>query len=177
MLRALLAIIIVFLIVPGCDDDETIVTVPEIHASDLIGAWKGTLPGYYVNNGISAESYNLQELRCSLILGEQTYWFELGYYSDSLDFSFVSKGYWQLFEGRPPDLYFQVREEWSNQKFKGLDEENNEIILDMISSHNGDGSSEVGEWQCLIELEDGELRIFDFIGYSNLGEEIFLTFQ
>ena len=175
MLRALLAVIIVFLIVPGCDDAETIVIDPEIYAGDLIGAWRGTLPAYYVNNGLSAESYNLYELRVSLILDEQTYWFEIGYYSDSLDFSFVSKGYWQLFEGSPPELYFQVREQWSDQKFKGLDEENNEVVLNLISSHLGDGTEEVGEWGSLFELGDGELRLYEVIGLSNLGEELFFT--
>jgi len=175
MLRALLAIIMVFLIVPGCDDAETIVIDPEIHIGDLTGAWRGTLPAYYVNNGLAAESYILDELRVSLILDEQTYWFEVGYYSESLDFSFVSKGYWQLFEGSPPELYFQVREQWSDQKFKGLDEEDNEVVLDMISSHLGDGTEAVGEWGSLFELVDGELRLYDFIGYSNLGEELFFT--
>ena len=175
MLRALLAISMVFLIVPGCEKAKTKVIEPEVSTSDLIGAWRGNLPAYYVNNGLSAESYNLRELRTSLILDEQTYWFEIGYYSDSLDFAFVSKGYWQLFEGSPHELYFQAREEWSEQKFKGLDEDNNEVILEMISSHSGDGTEKVGEWGALFELGDGGLRLYEFIGDSKLSEELFFT--
>lgn len=175
MLRTMLAIIMLFLIVPGCDDAETIVIEPEISMYDLIGNWTGTLPAYYVNNGISAPSYYLQNLDCTLILNEDSYWFQLGSYSDSLDVSFVSKGYWLLFGGEPQELYFQVREEWSNQMFKELDSLNMSVVLDTISTHKGDGSEAVGEWSCLFDLGENEIRIYDFIGYENLGEEIFLS--
>ena len=175
MLRSVLAIIMLFLIVPGCGGKKAVVMEPEINMYDLIGHWRGSLPAYYVNNGATAPSYSLQNLDCTLILNQDNYWFQLGSYSDSLDFSFVSKGYWLLFEGTPQELYFQVREEWSNQMFKGLDSLNMPVVLDTISARKGDGSEPVGEWSCLFDLGENEIRIYDFIGYESLGEEIFLS--
>jgi len=174
MLKAVLAVIMVLLIVPGCEEAENTVIEPEISMEDLMGNWEGTLPAYYVNNGLSPPSYYLQNVECAIILDADSYWFQLGSYSDSLDFSFVSKGYWLLFEGEQPELYFQIREEWSRQMFKGLDSLNMPVVLDTITVHRGDGSEAVGEWSCLFELEEDGLRIYDFIGYENLGDEIFL---
>jgi hypothetical protein len=177
MLRVFLALILVLMIVSGCKEKVTVANDPVIYAGDLIGAWDGTLPGYHVFNGQEAESYTLQDLRCSLILTEQTYWFELGSYSDDLDYSFVSKGYWLFLEAVPHEIYFQVREDWSSQVFKVRNAADSIVVDNTINKHSGDGSAMISEWQCVIELGDGELRLYDFLGFTELGEEIILELK
>lgn len=161
-----LSIILFFVMLglPGCEDKVTIPEREEIYMSDLVGAWRGTLFFYHVDNGIQAASYNLENLRTSLILDTDRYWFELDYFTDSLDFILVNRGYWLLIEGSPWTLDFSVIEEWGSQMFKEPDTLGNPVVIDSIVYRKGDGTEIVNTWNVVLDYKENEIRLQDFIG-------------
>lgn len=159
---------------PGCSDDGSPSgpSGPQFRKSSLEGAWRGVLPVYHVDNGLSAPSYDLQNLNCALILDSEDYWFELSYLSDSLDFAYYNRGSWFWFEQSPEFIYFELTEESGEQTFKSQDDQGNEVVDNKISSERGDGSQHLESWLCQFDYEEQELRIYNFGGYLFLNEVV-----
>ncbi|HUU28455.1 MAG TPA: hypothetical protein VM123_11645 [archaeon] len=154
----------IIVLATGCKDEKFIAPFePQVYTSDLVGAWRTTLPYYYVNNGSAAQSYMLKDLRVSLILDAEKYWFEIGCYSDSLDFISLNRGFWMIVDGDPQILYFSTTEKSTDQKFKApSDTLGMEVIKDRITSAEGDGSKILEEWGCDFEYSDNELKMYNF---------------
>jgi len=127
---------------------------------------------YHVDNGISAPSYDLQNLNCALILDSEKYWFELSYLSDSLDFAYYNRGDWLWVEQTSEFLYFELTEESSEQTFKSQDSQGDEVVDNRISSKRGDGSQRLESWSCQFDYEEQELIIYNFDSYLFLDEVI-----
>jgi hypothetical protein len=160
----------IIVLVTGCNSEKaTVPFKPQIYTSDLVGAWRTTMPQYYVNNGIAAQSYMLKDLRVSLILDAEKYWFEIGFNSDSLDFISLNRGFWMILDGDPQTLYFSVTQKMLDQKFKGpKDSLGADVIIDRITSTGGDGINIFEAWGCDFNYSSNELELYNFGGAMSL---------
>ena len=162
------------LALPGCSDDggSPGPAGPQFRKSSLEDVWRGVLSVFHVDNGLSAPSYDLQNLDCALIMDSENYWFQLSYLSDSLDYTYYNRGSWLWVEHSPEFIYFELTEEFSEQIFKSRNNQDSVVVDNTISSKRGDGSQSLESWSCQFDYEEQELRIYDFEGYMFLGEVI-----
>jgi hypothetical protein len=161
---------------------------PKLTYDDLVDAWKGTLETWRVDNTAAGKpSFTLNNVDVNLIIDTQTYWLQLSYFTDSLEYQYYNRGYW-LWDPYVPDvMVFEIYYESSTAIKNPI----RSSVPDSISeggqggSNGGGGSVEPPDTTKFVKgdntkMEDrfisymdyneDTIRLYDFIEYLNLGD-------
>jgi hypothetical protein len=141
---------------------------------DLVGAWQGYYPIFNVAATNAAPKLDLVNARTSMILQTENYWFEITYYSDTLEYSFISQGFWSWFENAPHAILFEMTQDRTRKIRKrprtGTD---STIAADSVlwqeTTANGDGSAILQTWYTNFEFVGA-----DSLKLSNIGGDLTL---
>lgn len=137
---------------------------------DLISAWRGTYPVFQIPGTLTTAKMDLHNARVSLIMQTENYWFEVTYYSDTLEYAFVSQGFWNWFVEAPEVIVFEATQdrERKTRKRPGSQQDST-VVADSILSNeenfNGDGSKIIKTWYTSFEfIGQDSLHLINFNG-------------
>ena len=172
----------------GCSDsnDDSGLVEPTFNYDDLIDAWRGELASWRVDNSeVGRTSYILNDVDISLIIESQTYWLQLSYFSDSLEYQYYNRGYW-LWDPYVPDvIVFEIYQGQSTQIFNPIRNTGNPdstgggqgdgggvsvVPPDTIQVINGDNTQMEERFISYLEYNEDSIRLWDFIEYLDLGD-------
>jgi hypothetical protein len=168
----------------SCSDNDTSggVITPTITYDDIKGSWRGTVDSWRVVNTVGHPSYSLENIDITLVFDTQNYWLQLTQISDSLEYQYYNRGFW-LWDPYVPDvMVFEIYEESSTQIFNPLQSSNpgnpdstgngggNNVPPDTVKTVLGDNTQMEARFISFMELEENQMRLWDFIEYLNLGD-------
>jgi len=148
---------------------------------DLEGAWEGRYPIYNITATNAAPKLDLVNARTSMILQTEDYWFEITYYSDTLEYAFVSQGFWNWFEDTPDAIIFEMTQDRERKTRKrpgsgqgtgtGTDSTGSppDSVLWEEQRSEGDGSEILKTWYATFEFVGG-----DSLKLTNIGGDLTL---
>ena len=160
---------------------------PQFSYEDLTDAWRGQLDSWRVDNTAAGKaSYTLNNVDISLIIDTQTYWLQLSYFSDSLEYQYYNRGYW-IWDPYVPDvIVFEIYQESSTQIFNPQRSSIPDSIdggpgggdggtgggepPDTIKFLKGDNTKLEARFISFMDYQEDQIRLYDFIEYLNLGD-------
>lgn len=136
---------------------------------DLTSTWRGFYPTFQVPGSLSSPKLDLVNARVSLLMQQEDYWFEITYYSDTLEYAFISEGFWNWFMEAPEVIIFETTKDRQRKTRKRPASQQDSIMADSILSNeetfNGDGSQIIKTWYVTFEFVGADsLHLFDFGG-------------
>ncbi len=169
----------------SCSDNSTDkgIIEPALNYEDVVGAWRGTLDSWHVDNSNVIPNYTLQNVDITLIfLESQRYWLELNQLSDSLEYRYKNEGFW-LWDPTVPDvMIFEMYEESSTQIFNPVQDSGGQgnpdstgtggggATPDTVKIVVGDNTKLEARFISFMDLDENQMRLYDFIEYLNLGD-------
>jgi hypothetical protein len=189
MRRLLLSITLAVLVLSlGCSktSGDSGLIEPTFNYDDLVDAWRGTLASWRVDNTEAGRaSYTLNDIDISLILDTQTYWLQLTFFSDSLEYQYFNRGYWLWDPYVPNVMVFEMYQESGTQIFNPIRDSGNPDSTggsgdgsggqqteppDTVLLSKGDNSKMEERFISYLEYTGDQIRLYDFIEYLDLGD-------
>jgi hypothetical protein len=159
---------------------------PTLTYEDIIDSWRGTVDVWRVEGSAGHTSYTLRNVDIAIIFDTQHYWLQLSQFSDSLDYQYYNRGFW-LWDPYVPDvMVFELYEESSTQVFNPYQYTGEPGNPDSTEAGNpgggditppdtvkivvGDNTKMEARFISYMDLNENQMRLWDFIEYLNLGD-------